>query len=156
MQRLDTLSLLALGKTVCRRHLEEGRGSLHEPFRLDRCRALHVFFGRQDQGVVDDMFRWLAEQGGTGMHVDRCAFDKGLVSFRGIFTSRVSEESRTQRLAYFGRVSPTGDNPMVISIHDTQELLANILGSADLSGLNKVFVTPGIVELGILPLRHLL
>ena len=85
------------------------------------------------------------------MHVDRRALDQGLVSFLGIFAGCVPEKASTHCLAHFGRVSSTRDNPVVVSVHDTKQLLANILGAPDLTGLYEVFETPRVVELGVLP-----
>lgn len=61
MQWLDPLGLLALGKTIGGRHFKESGCGLDQPLRLDRCRTVHVLLRREDQGVVDDMFGWLAE-----------------------------------------------------------------------------------------------
>lgn len=151
MQGLNTLRPLALRKTIRGRHLEECRGCFNEPLRLNTGSTMHVFLGGQDKSVIDNMFRWLPEQCGARMHVDRCTFNKGLISLLGILAGCISEESCTQCLTYLGCVSTTGNDPVMIPVHDTKQLLANVLGTANLPRLNEVLKAPGIAELGVFP-----
>lgn len=95
MQRLDPLRLLPLAQSICRRDLEECRRRFDQPLGLDACGVVHVFLGCQDEGVVDDPFGLLAEQGGARVQVNWSTFDERLVALLGILASRITEEAGT-------------------------------------------------------------
>ncbi len=93
----------------------------------------------------------LPKQGAAGMHVDRRTLDESLVALLRVFSGGVAEEARAERLTDFHGVAAAGDDGVLVAFHDGDELLADVLCSPHVTGLDEVFEAPGAGEFRILP-----
>ena len=66
-------------------------------------------------------------------------------------SSSVSEKSRAYRLLYFSHCLSTGHHVQLVSIHDSQHLLPDVLSPPQAPRLDKVLVAPRIGEFVVLP-----
>ena len=66
-------------------------------------------------------------------------------------SSSIPEKSRAYRLLHFNHCLPTGHHVQLVSIHDSQHLLANVLSSPQAPRLDKVLIAPRIGEFVVLP-----
>jgi hypothetical protein len=161
MQRLDPLRLLPLTETIGWRDFEECRRCGDEPLyryvsmrdktkggvnylRFDSSGPVHVLLRCQNKRMENDMLGRFAEKGGIGMHVHRRAFDECFIAFLRVFARGVSEKARAQRLPDFHSIPSAGNDGVFIPLHDTHELLPDVLGSTHLSRLDEVLEAPWI------------
>ena len=63
----------------------------------------------------------------------------------------ISEKPRAYRLLHFNHCLPTGHHVELVSIHDSQHLLADVLSSPQAPRLDKILVAPRIGEFVVLP-----
>ena len=63
----------------------------------------------------------------------------------------ISEKPRAYRLLHFSHCLSTGHHVQLVSIHDPQHLLPDVLSSPQAPRLDKVLVAPRIGEFVVLP-----
>ena len=116
VQRLNLLLLLTFTNFVCIRNLKVLRRNIYEPLRLDSSYVVTILPGCQNKFVVNEPFRITVEKCRRWMDVHRGTFNKGLVTFLGVFLRGVPEKARADRSADTIEVFARGENVMFISV----------------------------------------
>lgn len=87
----------------------------------------HILLRGHDQFVIHDEFGLMLEQGTRGVNINVLTVDQRAVAFLGIFLGGVSEESGANGLLNSLDISAGADHVQFVSVHNTQQLFANVL-----------------------------
>ena len=106
---------------------------------------------RTHQFMVDEPLRVAVEESGRRVDVHDLPLVHRLVSLLRVLFGRVHEKARCDRLADLCVVLAAGVQLELVPVHDGEQLLAHILGTAHGARLNEVLKAPGVGELGGCP-----
>jgi hypothetical protein len=85
------------------------------------------------------------------MNVDCLAVDTRSVTLLRISLCRIAEETGTNSFLNTLNFTTARDDFQLVTIHDSHELLSNILRSLQCSRLNEVVKTPSLREIVMTP-----
>ena len=114
--------------------------------RVNRCHCGHVFLGRQEQLVVDDVLGHVADtvkgtcgmkcHGHAGAEVDELA--------DSLYSCGLMEEARTDALADGVPVCAAADEGHFLFGHDVEKLVSDFLSATEGFGVQEMLGAPGI------------
>ncbi len=114
------------------------RRHLGQPLGLYRGDVVHVLLRRQNEFMVYAPFRCAIEERRAGMKVYGSSLNQRLVTFRGVLLRRITEKSGADGHSNTIVIVATGDNIVLVPVHDAEELLTDILSSTHAAALNVI------------------
>lgn len=81
--------------------------------------------------MIHDPFRLMLKESARRMNVYRLTVDQCSIPFLRVFLGRVTEEAGADRLLHSLDISSARDHVQLVSIHDAQQLLSDILKQTD-------------------------
>lgn len=86
------------------------------------------------------------------MNIDQLVVNKSAITFSGVLFGCMSKEASCDGLATLPVLFVATDDRIPVSIHESQQLFADVLGSTHSPELDEVLMTPDITEVIMSPL----
>ena len=146
VQRFQTLVLLELAELGRVGEFEESWCEFHQPFCVDDRNLTHVLLCRLHQFVVHDPFRLPIEDGAARMNINDLTIYQGAIAFLRVLFGSIAEETGANGFLDPARIFACRDHVQFVPVHNSQQLLTDILGSLQRTNLHEIFVTPSCKE----------
>mmetsp|Transcript_5125 Transcript_5125/g.10406 ORF Transcript_5125/g.10406 Transcript_5125/m.10406 type:complete len:218 (+) Transcript_5125:997-1650(+) len=126
-QRFNFFLFLPSRELVWISTLEEARSQLNEPFGFYGQHFTHILLRRVHHFMVNDPFRLHMEKRGAWVNIYGLTLNQCLVSLLGVFLGCMDKVTGYNGFPDLDNVAPSANDVEFVTVHDCNELLANLL-----------------------------